>query len=82
MIYNQTKEYDNILPLKKILYDAHNKELIKDENLSDMFCIDQFKVNQLSIKVFERYEEGYKNRIYNKILFYILDNDENIEYRI
>lgn len=80
--YNQMKEYDKIQPLKAVLYDAHKKDLIKDENLSDMFCIDQFKVDNIAIKAFERYEDGHKDRIYNKILFYILDKDDNIEYRI
>lgn len=81
-VYNQTKEYDKIPQLKTVLYDAHKKDLIKDENLFDMFCIDQFQINQISIKAFERYEEGDKDRIYNKILFYIIDDNGDIEYRL
>ena len=80
--YNQAKEYGPIPQLKTVLYDAHKKGAIKDENLSDMFCIDQFKVNKVPVKAFERYEEGDKDRIYNKILFYILDDNGDIVYRI
>ena len=81
-VYNQTKEYDKIPQLKQVLYDAHNKGLIEEKNLSDMFCIDQFTFNDLPIKVYERYEEGDKDKIYNKIIFYILDNDNKIQYTI
>ncbi len=80
-IYNHNKEYDKIAPLKIVLYDAYKNKLL-DENLSDMFCIDQFKVNGKPVQAFERYEEGDKSTIYNKILFYIIGDDGEIEYRI
>ena len=80
-IYNHNKEYDKIPSLKAILYEAHKNNLL-DENLSDMFCIDQFKVNNKRIQAFERYEEGDKSDIYNKLLFYIIGDDGDIEYRI
>lgn len=80
-IYNHNKEYDKVPPLKAILYEAHKNKML-DENLSDMFCIDQFKINGKSIQAYERYEKGNKSTIYNKILFYIIGDDGEIEYRI
>ena len=47
-----------------------------------MFCFDQFKVNDKLIQAFERYESGNKSDIYNKHLFYIVDKDGRVEYRI
>lgn len=81
-IYNHNKEYEKVFPLKKKLYSAHKEGLIKDENLLDMFCIDQFMHNNRQIKVFERYEDGDSKKIYNKLLFYILDENQNIDFRI
>jgi len=80
-IHYHNKEYDKAKPLKEVLYEAHKNKLL-DENLSDMFCIDQFKVNNKPIQAFERYEEGDKSTIYNKILFYIIGDDGEIEWRI
>lgn len=79
-IYYHRKEYDKAKPYKDKLYEAYEKGLLKD-NLKDMFCFDQFKWNDKLIQAFERYEEGSKN-IYNKHMFYIVNQDEKIEYRI
>jgi hypothetical protein len=46
-----------------------------------MFCFDQFKWNDKKIQVYERYEEGSKD-IYNKHLFYVVNQEDNIDYRI
>lgn len=81
-VYNQTQQYDKIAPLKSLLYNAHNNGDIKDESLSDMFCIDQFMHNENKVRVFERYENGDKDYIYNKLLFYILNKEGEYEYRI
>lgn len=81
-VYTHNKEYEKITPLKEVLYSAHKKDLIKDENLQDMFCIDQFTYNGKAIRVFERYEDGESKNIYNKILFYILKDNGEIDYRI
>lgn len=81
-LYNQTKKYDKIKPLKNVLYVAHDKGQIKEEDMSDMFCIDQFKINEHNVMAFERYESGKKDFIYNKIVFYILDSRGNILHRI
>ncbi len=79
-IYYHKKEYEKAKPLKDKLYEAHRKGLLKD-NLVDMFCFDQFKCNGKFIRAFERYEEGSKD-LYNKHLFYVLDENEKIEFRI
>ena len=79
-IYYHKKEYDKAKPYKDKLYEAHKKGLLKD-NLKDMFCFDQFKWNDKLIQAYERYEEGSKD-IYNKHLFYVVNQDNKIEYRI
>ncbi len=81
-VYNQTKEYDKISPLKDVLYSAHKQGLIQDECLSDMFCIDQFERKGKQIRVFEKYQEGKSETIYNKLIFYVFNNDEKMEYSI
>lgn len=79
-IYYHKKEYDKAKPYKDKLYDANKNGLLKD-NLKDMFCYDQFKWNNKLIQAYERYEESSKD-IYNKHLFYVLNQDDKIEYRI
>ncbi|CAA9197776.1 tetratricopeptide repeat protein [Flavobacterium collinsii] len=79
-IYYYRKEYDKAKPYKDKLYEAHKKKQLKD-NLKDMFCFDQFKWNDKLIQVFERYEEGSKD-IYNKHLFYVVNQNDKVEYRI
>lgn len=79
-IYYHKKEYNKAKPYKDKLYEAHKIGELKD-NLSDMFCFDQFKWNNKLIQAYERYEEGSKD-IYNKHLFYVVNQDGEIEYRI
>ena len=79
-IFYHRKEYDKAKQYKVKLYDAHRNGLLKD-NLKDMFCFDQFKWNDKQIQVYERYEEGSKD-IYNKHLFYVVNQEDNIDYRI
>lgn len=79
-IYYHRKEYDKAKPYKAKLYEAHKKSLLKD-NLIDMFCFDQFKWQDKLIQVYERYEEGSKE-IYRKHIFYVLNQDNDIEYKI
>jgi len=79
-IYYHSKEYDKAKPYKDKLYAAYKKGELKD-NMKDMFCFDQFKWNDKLIQAFERFEEG-SNDIYNKHVFYVVNQDEKIEYRI
>ena len=80
-IYYHRKEYDKAKPYKDKLYEAHKKGVLK-ENLTDMFCFDQFKWKDKLVQAYERFEEGTKKDIYNKHLFYIVDQDDKIEFRI
>jgi tetratricopeptide (TPR) repeat protein len=79
-IYYTRNEYDKAKPYKDKLYEAHKKGQLKD-NLKDMFCYNQFKWNDKLIQAYERYEEESKD-IYNKHLFYVVNQDDKIEYRI
>jgi tetratricopeptide (TPR) repeat protein len=80
-IYYARKEYEKAKPYKDKLYEAHRKGELKD-NLEDMFCFDQFKWKDKLIQAFERFEEGNKNDIYNKHLFYVVNQEGKIEFRI
>lgn len=80
-IYYHRKEYEKAKPYKDKLYEAHKKGLLKD-NLKDMFCFDQFKWNDHLIQVFERYENENKGDIYNKHIFYVIDNSDKIVLRV
>jgi tetratricopeptide (TPR) repeat protein len=80
-IYYHQKEYEKANPYKDKLYEAHKKGLLKD-NLKDMFCFDQFKWNDYLIQVFERYENENKGDIYNKHIFYVVDNAGEIVLRV
>ncbi|MFT3738684.1 MAG: tetratricopeptide repeat protein [Breznakibacter sp.] len=80
-IYHHRKEYDKAKPYKNKLYEAHDKGELKDD-LEDMFCFDQFKWNNYLIQVFERYENADKGNIYNKHLFYVVDNAGKIVLRV
>lgn len=80
-IYYHRKEYEKAKPYKEKLYEAHKKGLLK-ENLKDMFCFDQFKWNVYLIQVFERYENENNGDIYNKHIFYVIDNSDKIVLRV
>jgi len=80
-IYYHKKQYDKVKPYKDKLYEAHKKGLLK-ENMKDMFCFDQFKWNDYLIQVFERYENENKGNIYNKHIFYVVDNAGKILLRV
>jgi tetratricopeptide (TPR) repeat protein len=73
-VYYYQKEYDKAKPYKDKLYEAHKKGELNDD-LIDMFCFDQFKWKNKLIQVYERYEEGNKNFVYNKHLFYVLSQE-------
>ncbi len=79
-VYYGKKEYDKAAPLKKKMYDAQ-KEGLMEGYLRDMFCFDQFRWNDQLVQVFERYEEG-DGELYYKHLFYLLDENNNIQLKI
>lgn len=79
-IYYHQKEYDKAKSYKDRLYVAYKNGELKD-NMKDMFCFDQFKWKGKLIQAFERFEEGSKD-IYNKHVFYVVNENDDIEYRI
>lgn len=72
-VYYYKKEYDKAKPFKTKLYEAHKNGLLKN-NLSDMFCFDQFKWKDYLVQTYERYQNENKGNIYNKHIFYVIDN--------
>jgi len=43
-----------------------------------MFCFDQFEWENYLIQVFERYQNDNKGDLYNKHIFYVVDNSNEI----
>lgn len=80
-VYYAGKEYEKARPYKDKLYAAYKQGNLP-ENLKDMFCFDQFKWKDKLVQAFERYEEGPKKSIYNKHLFYVVNGDDKVEFRI
>ncbi len=80
-IYYHRKDYEKAQPYKDKLYEAHKQGLL-NKNMEDMFCFDQFTWNDKLVQVFERFETGPKDSIFYKHLFYIVNKDNEIEYRI
>lgn len=80
-IHYNNKEYDKAKPLKDKLYEAQANQLLP-EQMSDMFCVDQFKLGDKLIQVFERYQSGSSSKIYDKLRFYIVNENGEVEYSI
>lgn len=80
-IHYHNKNYERATPFKNVLYTAKKMDKLP-ENLKDMFCIDQFKWNGKLVQVFERYESGSSKNIYYKHLFYLVNDEGDIELRI
>ncbi|SHL24296.1 tetratricopeptide repeat protein [Myroides odoratimimus] len=81
-VYYHNKQYEKAEPLKAVLYKAFKQGELVDTDLEDMFCIDQFSWNNKKIMTFERYEEGDKNMIYYKHIFYLLDDNGDVEIQV
>ena len=81
-IYYHQEKYEKASSYKEKLYELSSTELLKDSDLEDMFCFDQFDWNDKRIMAFERYENENKGKIYNKHIFYVTDGNGNIEYTI
>lgn len=80
-IYNHRKEFDKVKPYKDKLYKAYKNGQLTD-NLKDKFCFAQFKWNDKRIHAFERFEDGKKEKIYYKHIFYVINSDDQVEYQI
>ncbi|MDR2221688.1 MAG: tetratricopeptide repeat protein [Flavobacteriaceae bacterium] len=81
-IYYHNEQYEEAVPLKEVLYKAFKEGKLVNTDLEDMFCIDQYTWNNKKIMAFERYEEGEKNSIYYKHLFYVLDDAGELLLRV
>jgi tetratricopeptide (TPR) repeat protein len=79
--YYANGEYDKTLPYKKLLYDAHKNDSLPEE-MSKMFCFDQFKWGGKNIMAFEHYDEPAGDYMYIKHTFYIINDSGKVEYRI
>ncbi len=80
-IYNHQQAYEKAKPYKDRLYEAH-KDGKLPENLKDKFCFEQFKWKDKRIHAFERYEDGAKDKIYYKHIFYIINKEDQVEFRL
>lgn len=80
-VYYRMKAYDKAEPYRKMIYAAQ-KESKLPEYMEDAFCFDQFVVNGLQVRAFERYEEGQSQRIYYKHIFYVLNDKDEVEYTV
>ena len=47
-----------------------------------MFCIDQFKWKDKLVQVFERYQSGSSEKIYEKHRFYVVGEDDKVEFKV
>lgn len=79
-IHYAKKEYAKAIPYKKALYRAYENGVLK-EQLSEMFCFDQFEWKDKLIQAFEKFEEK-EGELYYKHLFYIVNKENEIEFRI
>lgn len=79
-VYYGQKEYSKVKPLKRRLYSVHarNKE---NGALEAMYCFDQFNLNGKQIKAYEKFDSP-EGQIYYKHVFYILDDQGNIDYSV
>lgn len=79
--YYAQKKYKNAEIYKEKLYEASKKGLLTG-TLKDMFCFDQFKHKGLNIQVYERFQNDEGNKIYEKHIFFILNDKGDIDYKI
>ncbi|MCE3297300.1 MAG: Tetratricopeptide repeat protein [Crocinitomicaceae bacterium] len=78
-LYNRKKNVNQAKIYRDKLYDAHQKDLLKNSRLQDMFCFDQFNWQDKQIQAYERYETGDKTDTYSKHLFYVINPDQTLD---
>lgn len=71
------KDFVNGDRYKAKLYAAQRDGNL-DGELNDRFCIDCFKWNKKDVVVYERYEHGTSDKMYNKIIFMVMAGPEAI----
>lgn len=70
--YSQADSY------KSKLYDAYKAGELVSGSIADHFCIDQFKVGDIDVFAYERYEEP-SNQSIIKNIFYVMSKDGEVE---
>lgn len=81
--YYATGDYTKGKETKQLLYKAHDEGKLP-QNMTKMFCFDQFMWNGQKVMAFEHYG-SYKDAdmgIYVKHGFYLLDKNGEIQYKI
>lgn len=79
-VYYAEKKYDKAKPLRAKMYEAYqNKKL--PENLSEMFCFDQFVWKNQRVSAFEKFEDK-KDEKYYKHIFLLQDEKGSVKRTI
>lgn len=76
--YNGLNLYGDAENSTTKLYDAYDKGNLSSSSMSDMFCLDQFSVEDKGVLAYERFEE-VDCRPFVKNIFYVTDSKGNIE---
>lgn len=74
------KDYKKGNQYKAVLYAANAAG--KMTNMKDKFCFDRYRWKDKEIYVFERYQSGSSENIYNKIIFMVVSNVDSVEMTI
>lgn len=80
-IYYHNKDYAKAKPYRDKLYQAYKNNQLNG-NIKDRFCFDQFNWNDKLIQAFERYEEPPKDDVFDKHIFYVLNQNDEIDIKI
>ena len=80
--YYAMADYKNAKPLIQKMYEAQANGRLENTAMEDMFCIEEFTIDGHKVRVFERYQDGPSERIYNKHYFYLLDANDKPRFRV
>lgn len=79
--YNALGLYDHAKTYRSKLYDAYKAGQLATTSISDNFCIDQFKVGNADVFVYERYEDT-SCRTFVKDIFYVMNDAGEVDSSI
>lgn len=80
-VYYGLKQYERAAPYRDALYRAYELKALP-ENMKDKFCFEQFKVDGKLVQGYERFQQGKSKQIYNKHIFYVLNNKGDVDYTV
>jgi len=75
---NSLKDYAQADKMKEKMYSAYRNGELSSTSLSDMFTVEHFNVGDKNVAAYERYEVVADKPV-TKNIFYVSDNDGNIE---